>query len=180
MNMIITEKLIIDKLKARDANELHLFIMDNAERFRRFFPVTLSSNATVEKSVAYIEVKEKEIQQKVNFTFAIREIESQKIIGLIIIKKIDWTIRIGELAYCIGSDFEGKGLVTKAVKAISDFAYNELDLKTLQIIAHKTNLGSVKVAQNSSFIWKKTLLNEFTPTNELPLDMELYEHTNEK
>jgi ribosomal-protein-alanine N-acetyltransferase len=41
-------------------------------------------------------------------------------------------------------------------------------------------LGSVKVAQNSSFIWKKTLLNEFTPTNELPLDMELYEHTNEK
>jgi ribosomal-protein-alanine N-acetyltransferase len=178
--MIITENFIIDKLKHTDANELHLFIIDNAERFRRFFPLTLSCNATVEKSAEYIEIKETEIQQKVNFTFAIREIDSKKIIGLIIIKKIDWTKRIGELAYCIGNNFEGKGLVTKAVKAISNFAYNELGLKTLQIIAHKTNLGSVKVAQNSSFIWKKTLLNEFTPTDEAPLDMELYEHTNEK
>jgi ribosomal-protein-alanine N-acetyltransferase len=178
--MIITENLIIDKLKATDANKLHLFIMENAERFRKFFPLTLSSNLTVEKSIAYIEIKEEEIQQKVNFTFAIREIDSQKIIGLIILKKIDWTIRTGELAYCIGSNFEGKGLVIQAVKAISDFAYNELDLKTLQIIAHKTNLGSVKVAENSNFIWKKTLLNEFTPTDEAPLDMELYEHTNEK
>ena len=178
--MLTSENFIIDKLKPSDVDELHLFIMDNAERFSRFFPLTLSSNATVEKSAEYIEIKEREIQQKVNFTFAIRETDSQKIIGLIIIKKIDWTKRIGELAYCIGSNFEGKGLVTKAVKAISDFAYNELDLKTLQIIAHKTNLASVKVAQNSNFIWKKTLLNEFTPINESPLDMELYEHMNEK
>lgn len=60
------------------------------------------------------------------------------------------------------------------------FAFDNLNLKTLQIIAHKTNLGSVKVAEKNGFIWKKTLLNEFTPTNEVPLDMELYELYNEK
>tara|TARA_R110000868_G_scaffold74688_12_gene216108 strand:+ start:58784 stop:59077 length:294 start_codon:yes stop_codon:yes gene_type:complete len=96
------------------------------------------------------------------------------------IKKIDWVGRIGELAYCIGRDFERKGLVTKAVKAISGFAYNELDLKVLQITAHKTNIGSVKVAENCDFIWKRTLLNEFSPIGESPIDMELYEHTNER
>ena len=128
----------------------------------------------------HIEAKNDEIQRKINFTFAIREVDTQDIAGLIIIKKIDWLGRIGELAYCIGSDFEGKGLVTKAVKVISSFAFNELNLKTLQIIAHKTNFGSVKVAQNCDFIWKRTLLNEFTPNGESPLDMELYEHRNEK
>ena len=50
-----------------------------------------------------------------------------------------------------------------------------MGLKTIQIISHKTNFGSVKVAENNGFIWKKTLQNEFTPTNETPLDMELYE-----
>jgi ribosomal-protein-alanine N-acetyltransferase len=50
-------------------------------------------------------------------------------------------------------------------------------LKTLQIISHKTNFGSIKVAENSGFVWKRTLANEFTPTDELPLDMELYELT---
>ena len=178
--MILSKNYIIDQLKSTDATRLHLFLLDNTARFSKFFPLTLSSNETIEKSVAYIEEKKDEIERKINFTFAIKELDSQKIAGLIIIKKIDWVDRIGELAYCIGIDFEGKGLVKKAVKAISGFAYNELDLKILQIIAHKTNVGSVKVAQNCDFIWKRTLLNEFTPTGESPLDMELYEHTNEK
>lgn len=99
---------------------------------------------------------------------------------MIIIKKIDWTNRIGELAYCIENNFEGKGLISKVVKVISSFAYNELELKTLQIIAHKTNFGSIKVAENNGFIWQRTLIDEFTPTNELPLNMELYELTNER
>lgn len=178
--MIITEDFIIDKLKPSDAKQLYQFIVDNNGRLSKYFPATLSGNSTLEKSAAYIEIKEKEIEQKINFTHAIREIESQKIMGLIIIKKIDWTKSRGELAYCIGSDSEGKGLMTKVVKAISNFAHRDLKLKTLRIIAHVTNHASVKVAQNSGFIWKETLLNEFKPTDETPLDMELYEHTNER
>ncbi|CAM2865220.1 GNAT family N-acetyltransferase [Flavobacterium frigoris] len=178
--MTLSENFTIDQLKSTDATELHLFLLDNTARLHRFFPLTLSSNETIEKSRAYIEEKNDEIERKVNFTFAIKELDTQKIAGLIIIKKIDWVDKVGELAYCIGSNFEGKGLVTKAVKAISGFAYGELHLKVLQIIAHETNVGSVKVAQNCGFIWKRTLLNEFTPTGESPLDMELYEHTNEK
>jgi ribosomal-protein-alanine N-acetyltransferase len=177
MELIITDNISIDNLKPKDANQLHLFMVENTERFTKFFPLTLSSNETLEKSVEYIDTKAREIQQKVNFTFAIREIDTQKIIGLIIIKKIDWTNRIGELAYCIGNNFEGKGLVSKAVKALSSFACDKLELKTLQIIAHKTNFGSIKVAENNDFIWQRTLIDEFTPTNELPLNMELYELT---
>jgi ribosomal-protein-alanine N-acetyltransferase len=175
--MIVSENLIIDHLVTSDAISLHRFVIDNKKRLYQFFPLTLSSNDTLEKSLEYIVIKEKEIQQKVNFTFAIRVVDSYEIIGLIIIKKLDWINKVGELAYCIGGNFEGKGLVTSAVKAISNFAFNELDLNTLQIIAHKTNFGSVKVALNNGFVWSKTLPNEFTPTNELPLDMELYELT---
>jgi ribosomal-protein-alanine N-acetyltransferase len=47
-------------------------------------------------------------------------------------------------------------------------------------MAHKTNLGSIKVALNNGFVWQRTSLNEFTPVNESPLDMELYELYNEK
>ena len=71
-------------------------------------------------------------------------------------------------------------MVSKAVKAVLKFANNVLELNTLQIFAHKTNLGSIKVAKNNGFIWQRTLIAEFTPTNELPLDMELFELKNEK
>jgi ribosomal-protein-alanine N-acetyltransferase len=171
---------ILDKLHPTDSNQLYQFMVDNKERLILFFPVTLEMNSSLEKTKEYISIKNKEIEEKTNFTLAIRDKSNQEITGLIIIKKIDWEIKQGEFAYCIGSEFEAKGLTTFAVKEMTNFAFEELGLKTLQIIAHKTNLGSVKVAENNSFIWQRTLQNEFTPANETPLDMELYELYDEK
>ena len=171
---------IIEELKSTDANQLFQLMEDNNVRLQHYFPVTLSSNSTLEKTKQYIAIKNKEIEEKTNFTFAIRSKIINKICGLIIIKNIDWDKKQGELAYCIGSEFEGKGITSFAVKEMTKFSFDKLGLKTLQIISHKTNLGSIKVAEKNGFVWKKTLLNEFTPTNEMSLDMELYELYNEK
>lgn len=175
-----SSKYIINPLNTNDAEQLYQFILDNSERLKRYFPVTLSSNATLEKSIEYIAIKNKEIEEKINFTCAIRDKNNQEIAGLMILKKIDWDKKQGEFAYCIGSQFEGKGLTSFAVAEMTKFAFDKLHLKTLQIMAHKTNLGSIKVALNNGFVWQRTALNEFTPTNESPLDMELYELYNEK
>lgn len=174
------ENFTINPLKSTDAHQLNEFIVKNNQRLIYYFPVTLEMNSSLEKTETYILIKNKEIEERTNFTFAIRDKNNQQIAGLIIIKKIDWEKKQGEFAYCIGSEFEGKGLTSFAVREMIHFAFDNLNLKTLQIIAHKTNLGSVKVAEKNGFIWKKTLLNEFTPTNEVPLDMELYELYNEK
>ena len=174
------ENYIVDKLQPIDSNQLYQFMLDNKERLNLFFPVTLEMNSSLEKTQEYISIKNKEIVEKTNFTFAIRDKNNQEIVGLIIIKKIDWDKNQGELAYCIGSEIEGKGVTSFAVKKMSNFAFENLGLKTLQIIAHKTNLGSVKVAENNGFVWQKILQNEFTPINGTPLDMELYELYNEK
>ena len=175
-----SENFSIDKLKSTNANQLYQFIVDNNERLRYYFPKTLSSNSSLKKTEEYIVLKEREIHEKVNFTFAIKENETHEIAGLIILKKIDWNKKEGEFAYCIGSEFEGKRGTSSAVKKMVEFAFEELQLKTIQIIAHKTNLGSIKVAENNGFVWLKTLPNEFTPTNEKSLDMELYELKNER
>lgn len=175
------QNFIINPLKPIDANQLHQFVIDNKERLKRYFPVTLADNSTFEKTIEYIVVKNKQIEEKTNFTFAIRDKNNQQIIGLIIIKKTDWDKGQAEFAYCIDSQSEGKGLTSFAVKEMTKFAFDELGLKTLQIISHKTNSGSIKVAENNGFVWqRRTLLNEFTPTNETPLDMKLYELYNEK
>ena len=140
---------IINPLNTTDAEQLNQFIIDNSERLKRYFPITLSNNTTLEKSIEYIAIKNKEIEEKTNFTFAIRDKNDQEIAGLMILKKIDWDKKQGEFAYCIGSQFEGKGLTSFAVAEMTKFAFDDLGLKTLQIMAHKTNLGSIKVALNN-------------------------------
>ncbi len=49
------------------------------------------------------------------------------------------------------------------------------DANSLQIITHKTNPRSCKIPKKSRFLWKLTLINEFTPLNGKPMNMELYE-----
>ena len=65
--------------------------------------------------------------------------------------------------------------MSSVVKALSIHAFSKLELEVLQIIVHKSNIGSIKVAEKCNFVWRKTLLKSYTPPNEAPLDMELYE-----
>ncbi|WP_418603665.1 GNAT family N-acetyltransferase [Hwangdonia sp.] len=173
--LIDLESYYLQPIKTRDAWALCDFIISNEDRLKRYFPKTLEQNLTPDLSKVFVEKKVKQFRLKEEFLFTLKEKSTKQLVGLIYIKEIDPIKKQGEFAYCIGYPFEDKGLASKSVKLLTEFAFKDLGLKTLQIIAHKTNLASVKVAENCGFIWKKTLKNEFTPNGELPLDMELYE-----
>ncbi|WP_309607537.1 GNAT family N-acetyltransferase [Flavobacterium sp.] len=178
--MINLNSFHIDYLKTEDAKSLSEMMVSNSERFKRYFPVTLSKNTTFESSQRYIIDKNNEYESKSEYTFAIKESISNLIAGIVIIKEINWEIKQGEFAYCIDFKYENKGFMSRSINAISEYAFEIIGLEKLQIIVHKDNIASVKVAQKCHFIWQKTLLNEYTPPNESPLNMELYELKNEK
>lgn len=171
--MKLTEDFSLEPLVVEDAPSLHQLMISNAERFSLFLPKTLAQNLTLENSKAYIFRKNDEHTEKSQFTFAIKD--RFTITGLIILKNIHKDILQAELAYCIGENYGGKRLTSKGVSEVLEFANNKLGLKNFQIIAHKTNQGSIKVALNNNFTWSKTLVESFTPNGQEPLDMELYE-----
>ena len=174
--MFLTNDFTIEPLlNIEDAQSLFYLMDSNAEKFQLFLPKTLSQNRSLEDSQAYIERKRVEMSSKSQFTFAIKEINSNEIAGLIIIKKIDYDAKQAEFAYCIGEVFGGKGLTSRSISEVIKFSVNELGLKNFQIITHTSNKASVKVALNNNFTWSETLIGEFTPEGQLPLDMELYE-----
>lgn len=169
------ENLYIEPIHEKYAWRICDFCTVNADRLKRFFPKTLEQNLTPDLSTYFVETKVKEFNAKEEFLFVLKEKENHTVVGLVFIKELDWEKKQGELAYAIGYQVEGKGYMTESVKAISNWAYTEHQFKTLQIISHKTNTGSIRVAEKSGFIWQKKLIAEHTPPGEMPLDMELYE-----
>ena len=165
----------INKISEDDASSLCDLMVSNAERFKRFFPKTLEQNLTLALAETFTTNKAQEFAAKEEFLYTIKKSKTKKVIGLVYIKELDWEKKQGEFAYCIDSNYEGKGLTSKIVKELSKYAFTNLGLEMLQIIVHKTNIGSVKVAEKCGYIWQKVLLNAHTPPNESPLDMELYE-----
>ena len=162
-------------IKVKDAKSIHQLMVSNASRFKRYFPKTLEKNATEALSETFTKSKVDKFQLKEEFLFTIKTIATEKVIGLVYIKELDWTTKQGEFAYCIDSKYSSKGLMSNTIKILSEYAFTDLGLETLQIIAYKDNISSIKVALSNDFKWIKTLINEFTPIGESPLDMELYE-----
>jgi len=173
--MIGLDNYTINKISIKDATGIYRLMVSNDESFKRYFPKTLEQNLTQELAQLFATKKTQEFSNNEEFLFTIKEDETDKVVGLVYIKELDWNKKQGEFAYCLDVEHGGKGLMSKAVKKLSNYAFINLELKVLQIIVHKDNIGSVKVAKNADFIWRRTLLEEYTPPNESPLDMELYE-----
>jgi ribosomal-protein-alanine N-acetyltransferase len=150
-------------------------MINNGKKFQEYLPKTLAQNLSEIDSKNYILKKNKALKEQTEFTFAIKKLETNEVAGIVILKNLDHKLKQGEFAYCIGKTYSGKGWTTLSLKAFTDFAFNEIGLKNLQIIIHKTNLGSINVAKRCGFLWSKTLENAFTPSGKNSVDMELYE-----
>ncbi len=165
----------IAELTKEDAPSLSQLMISNAARFKTYFPNTLAQNLSFQTTRNYIVQQVNERKHRSEYTWVIKEMPANVVAGLVILKKLNWRIRRGELAYCIGAAYEGRGWVTQAVNEISNLALGTLGIRTLQIIVHRGNGESVKVAENCGFRWRKTLKKSYTPPDSIPQDMELYE-----
>ena len=160
----------VSAIREKDAWGVCDFVIANEQRLKAFFPKTLEQNLTPELAEIFTRLKTKQFNAKEEYLFTLREEKSRKIIGLIYIKELSKVQGQGEFAYCIDYNYEGHGIVSKATSQLVNYAFEKLDLNRLQIIAHKDNLGSIKVAENCGFTWQKTLPEEYKG-----MDMELYE-----
>jgi len=57
-----------------------------------------------------------------------------------------------ELGYGTYEDYQGKGYITEAIKAISEWAFNQPNVKVILAETDKNNLASIKVLQKNKFI----------------------------
>jgi len=173
--IIKLDTYFLTPIQEKDAWSICDFMVSNEDRFKRFLPKTLAQNLTPNLSELFTSKKVKQFSAKEEFLFILKENKTKQIAGLVYLKNFDWNKKQGEFAYCIWYSHERKGLTSKAVTALTEHAFKNLGLQRFQIIAHKANLASVKVAEKCHFKWIKTLKNGFTPNGEQPLDMELYE-----
>lgn len=165
-------------LDLADAGSLNAMLLRNTERFQRYFPKTLEQNLNLEMTKEYILKKKLMFDAGKEYTMGIKDEISDSIVGLVILKNVDREIADAEVAYCLDVDFGGNGLMSKSVNKICEFAKEKGSLKTLFILAHKTNISSVRVAEKSGFVWSETQVKSYIPVNETePIDMEKFVKT---
>ena len=74
-----------------------------------------------------------------------------KIIGSVGLAIISETHKIGEIGYWLSKDYNGRGIMTNAVKVLSDFGFNTLGLNRIEILVDTENRASQAVAERAGF-----------------------------
>ena len=94
-------------------------------------------------------------------SFSINAVESQEKLGDISIRVIDHEAKIAEVGFMIKASAQGKGIGSKALKLIKQYAFDVLELNKLVAYCSVHNAGSIKLLEKHDFV-RESFLKENT------------------
>jgi ribosomal-protein-serine acetyltransferase len=142
-------------------DEFYNLISRNAEHIEKTFPVTLSGCLTLEKTIGFIALAIAGQLRKDTFYYYLRDNETDTLIGYLCIKNINRSLGKCELAYFVDKDFEGRGIITRAVANALSVCFNRLGMNKVYICTSPENMASQKVALKHGFRQEGILRSEF-------------------
>ncbi len=166
------ENIKIRLLKKKDTENYFRLIESNRDRLKRYFPITVAETIDLEACTAYIKKKRKQAKKRKTFLYVI--FTDGRLCGVLILKNIDWRIPKGELAYYVDRDYEGKGIMSKAMKWLMRHCFQELGMNKLFIKLSPRNGPSRRLTLRNGFQLEGLLRKEFRiETGEIE-DIEYY------
>jgi ribosomal-protein-serine acetyltransferase len=143
------------------SEEFYALIDRNREHISKTFPVTLRGCADLESTKKFIgEAIDNQIWSE-NFYFYMRNTATNNLIGYIVVKNINMDISKCELGYFVDKDYQGRGIISKAVANALDYCFDELQMNKVTICTSLTNAASQRVATKHGFIQEGILREEF-------------------
>lgn len=95
------------------------------------------------------------------YRWAVIEKESGECIGQIAYFLVDPKNSWGEIEYCIGATYQGKGYATEATKAVIDYGFRKIGFNKVQICVRPSNTRSKRVIEKCGFEYEGTLRDYF-------------------
>ena len=79
------------------------------------------------------------------------DVEDDRLLGSFSLMELDLEPGYGEIGYWVAAEARGRGVATRAVRLLADWAREELELTKMDILPHKDNAHSRRVAEKAGF-----------------------------
>lgn len=168
-NLLIGENIKLDSLNDSDLNDMSPWF--NEVEFLRFYdtvPAIPKSQKEMLKLLEYYEASDEKV------IFAIRKLDSNKIIGIAGLDEILWSNGVATAFIGIGDKAsKGKGLGKEAMRLLLDFGFNELNFYRIQLNVISYNIAAIGLYESVGFI-KEGIYREFIHRDGKRYDLYLY------
>ena len=135
-------------LEGWDAEEMYRLVDSNREYLRQWLP-WVDYETSVEDSHNFIRLSLQRYQDNEGFSLGIRY--RDRLAGVIGYHTINWPSRKVEIGYWLAAEFQGKGLMTRACRALVAYAFETLLLNRVTILCATGNLRSRAIPERLGF-----------------------------
>ena len=113
---------------------------------------------TKEDALAHIAMIEENIVNNTGINWAITIKENPKLIGIIGHFKISTENYRAEIGYMLLPEFNGKGYMSEAIKAVLAYGFEQMNLHSIEAIIDPENIASERVLQKNGFVKEAHIL----------------------
>ena len=153
-----TERLLLRRVDSNDVKEI--FALRSNPETMKYIPRPLVK--TDEDALEHIAMIDTKIDNNEGINWAITLKDNPKLIGIIGHYRIKPEHYRAEIGYMLLPEYQGKGIISEAVKEAVKYGFNVMNLHSIEAIIAPENYGSAKVLEKNGFVKEAHLReNEF-------------------
>jgi len=150
-----TPNIVLEKINLERFGDIYEAMVESSkELFNAGFP-DLSRNEwenMIKEFIAHWE-------QDNAYVFYVLDETNNQIVGIALLNQIYRLHQIGNLAYIVRTSRTGEGIATEAARLVAQYGFEKLGLQRIEIVIHKDNVSSLKVAQKLGAMREALLRN---------------------
>lgn len=148
MILNVDKNIVLKQLELTDTPDIFNTIDTQREHLGPWLPF-VETTKQLSDTHAFVESVVNSPKDRLEYTFTIRV--NGRMAGLIGFKATDRANKKTEIGYWLSRDFLGRGIMTRSVSTLCDFAFRELDINRIQIKCALANTPSRNIPQRLGF-----------------------------
>ncbi len=158
---LFTDRLILRKFNINDLKDFNEYASQpEVARFLTWYP-----HKDLEESKEILENKFL-VYNNDTFRWAIEVKEENKLIGAIDVCRYNFDSQIFEIGYCINKNYWGKGYVSEALNAVTEYLFKQVLPSEIRIFCDIENPGSYHVMKKCGYKDRPDLIKVIDLKNE--------------
>ena len=148
-----TERLLLRLPRAGDGAMVHAAVAESITDLRRFLGAIpwVAEEPSEQASELFCRNGHANAAARKDFPFLLLDRASGAFVGVAGLHRPDWAVPKIEVGYWCRSSRTGHGLMTEAVRAVTAFAFDHLQVARVDLVADEENHGSRGVALRAGF-----------------------------
>jgi RimJ/RimL family protein N-acetyltransferase len=140
------ERIRLRPVEDGDAPKMYAAVDESRDQLARWLP-WCTPDYGLEQAEEFTRLQRKAWRDASEFTFVIIDRGSGELLGSCGLNRLDWRNLSANLGYWIRTSAHGRGIATTATRLVLRFAFEQLKLQRVEIVAAEGNIASQRVAE---------------------------------